>query len=310
MKHQNNSKFPKLNSLIEIPIEKKENFEFVLADFHDFQKYEEIKTFSNVTNLSLICENVNDISLIINNISNPLNMKFLNLNQNSISNMNDLNKLENLEELHLNFNFIEKIENINNLKNLKRFWICDNKINKIENLPFNIESLWIAKNNITKVEYFNKNGNNCKKLSFLNLSGNFINEFNSILNISNIKNLEKLYLNDINFGDNPICSFKHYKSFVLKNIPNLKILDQFKINNSEISNANEYYLSKNKNCYNFYDRFYKNIKIIFNTLKKNKFMLYNLELYKFKCNDIITQFKEYINYINDNKLNYYFLTVL
>ena len=303
MKQQNNSKFPKLNSLIEIPIEKKENFEFVLADFHDFHKYEEIKTFSNITNLSLICENVNDISLIINNIPNPLNMKFLNLNQNSISNMNDLNKLENLEELHLNFNFIEKIENINNLKNLKRFWICDNKINKIENLPFNIESLWIAKNNITKVEYFNKNGNNCKKLSFLNLSGNFINEFNSILNISNIKNLEKLYLNDINFGDNPICSFKHYKSFVLKNIPTLKILDQFKINNSEISNANEYYLSKNKNCYNFYDRFYKNVKIIFNTLKKNKFMLYNLELYKFKSNDIITQFKEYINYINENKLN-------
>ena len=82
MKQQNNSKFPKLNSLIEIPIEKKENFEFVLADFHDFHKYEEIKSFSNITNLSLICENVNDISLIINNISNPLNMKFLNLNQN------------------------------------------------------------------------------------------------------------------------------------------------------------------------------------------------------------------------------------
>ena len=297
------SKFPRLNSLIEIPNEKKEIFEFVLADFHDFHKYEEIKTFSNITNLSLICENVTDISLIINNISNPLNMKFLNLNQNSISNMNDLNKLENLEELHLNFNLIEKIENINNLKNLKRFWICENKISTIENLPMNIESLWIAKNNITKVEYFNKNENNCKKLTFLNLSGNFINDFNSILNISYIKNLEKLYLNDINFGDNPVCSFKHYKSFVLKNIPKLKILDQFKVSKTEILNATEYFLSKNKNCYNFYDKFYKNVKTIFNTLKKNKFMFYNLELYKFKFNDIITQFKEYLNYINGNNLN-------
>lgn len=93
-------------------LEEKEEIEFVLGDFKDFHKIEEFQTFKNMRSLTLINESIKDISLIIQNLPNPSSLYYLCLNQNEISNLDNIDKLINLEELQINFNFIDKIPKI------------------------------------------------------------------------------------------------------------------------------------------------------------------------------------------------------
>ena len=146
------NRFPNLKKKLREKLEEKEEIEFVLGDFKDFHKIEELQTFKNMTSLTLINESIKDISLIISNLPNPQHLYYLCLNQNEITNLDNIDKLENLQKLQINFNYIDKIPNcLFNLKKLKTFWACENNISVIENLPQNIESLWLANNYISKV---------------------------------------------------------------------------------------------------------------------------------------------------------------
>ena len=140
-------RFPNFRKKLAEKLEEKEEIEFVLGDFKDFHKIEELKTFKNMTSLTLINESIKDISLLISNLPNPQSLYYLCLNQNEINNIDDIGKLQNLQELQINFNFIDIIpKNLLCLKRLKTFWACENNISVIENIPQNIESLWIANN--------------------------------------------------------------------------------------------------------------------------------------------------------------------
>ena len=113
--------------------EEQEEVEFVLGDFANFNKLEDLNVFKNMTSLTLINESIKDIESIVNNIPNKSNMKYLCLNENKITDLKGIEQLTELESLQVNFNQIEKIEYISNLKNLKTFWICENRIQDIEN---------------------------------------------------------------------------------------------------------------------------------------------------------------------------------
>ena len=116
-------------SKLEIKEKDKKEIEFVLGDFNDFHSLEEIKTFENMTSLTLVNESIKSISSIVENLPNPSIIKFLNLNQNELENLDDIDKLINLEALHLNFNYIEKIPSFFfSLKKLHTFWISENNI--------------------------------------------------------------------------------------------------------------------------------------------------------------------------------------
>ena len=143
---------PNFKKKLREKIEEKEEIEFVLGDFKEFHKIEELNTFKNMTSLTLINESIKDISIIISNLQNPLSIIYLCLNQNLINSLDNIDKLQNLQELQINFNFIDKIpKNIFKLKKLKKFWACENNISLIENLSNNIESLWLANNYIENI---------------------------------------------------------------------------------------------------------------------------------------------------------------
>ena len=246
-------------------LEEKEEIEFVLGDFKDFHKIEELKTFKNMTSLTLINESIKDISLLISNLPNPQNLYYLCLNQNEIINIDDIGKLQNLQEFQINFNFIEKIpKNMFYLKKLKTFWACENNISIIENIPINIESLWLANNYIENIpDNFNKLVN----LKQLNLAGNFISSLKDLYLISEIKTLKTIYLSDINFGENPICYFFNYRNFMLHIFNYVEVIDQINATFDEKYDVNRYFESSiNKYSEKIKNNF-KMCLMIFRTMK-------------------------------------------
>ena len=204
--------FPNLKEL-EMKLEEKNEIEFVLGDFNDFHSIEEIQTFKNMTSLTLINESIKEISSITDNMPNPSIMKFLCLNQNEIDDLKGIEKLENIETLHINFNYIDKIPAFfKSLKKLKTFWICDNSISVLENFPIQLQNLWIANNEIEEIP---ENFSELINLENLNISGNFISDLKDLYIIGKIKTLKRLYLFDINFGENPICQFNNYRKIII-----------------------------------------------------------------------------------------------
>ena len=256
--------------------EEKEFVEFVLGDFHELHKLSDLNIFTKMTSLTLLNESISNIENLIFNIPNKQAMKFLCLNENQITNMRNIELLTNLEELHLNYNYIEKIEStLPELKQLKKFWICENKIKKIENLPENIENFWIANNLIEKIP---DDIARYKKIKFLNISGNFIIDLKDIYSIEKLTKLKRLYLSDINYGENPICQYSNYRSLLIHIFPYIEILDQMIISPEEKKEVESLFIKKNLFCKNKIRQNHKITKMIFQIMKTHKLFLNNMKL--------------------------------
>ena len=222
--------------------EDKEFIEFVLGDFHDFHKIDELQYFKRMTSLSIVNDLIEDMGKIIENIPNKDAMIYLCLNENYIKTIKNIEYLPNLKQLHLNFNFIEKIDyGVSKVISLKQFWICDNKIKKIENIPEHINNFWIANNYI---EDLPNDFDKYKQIENLNISGNCITDFKNIYILEKLPNLKILYLNNCNYGENPICSFYNYKMMMIHLFENIEILDQYKITYDERIESENSYLKK------------------------------------------------------------------
>ena len=269
---------PNLN--LDIKLEEKNEIEFVLGEFNDFHSINEIQTFKNMTSLTLINESIKDISLITQNMPNPSIMKFLCLNQNEIDNLNGIEKLENIETIQMNFNYIDKIPAFfSSLKKLHTFWICDNNISILENIPINVKSFWIANN---EIECIPENFDELVNLEILNISGNFIDDLKYLYILGKIKCLKRIYLSDINFGDNPICQFNNYRKIMVHIFNYVDIIDQIKLTNKEKLEVENYFnddviINNDKIKQN-----YKICKMIFRLMKTFKFFFSSFELYKIK----------------------------
>ena len=269
----NKKGFPKLN----IPPDEEKTFiEFVLGDFHDFNKIKDVPSYKKMTCFSVINEFLETPFDIIEKIPFKENLVYLCLNQNLLSNLNGIDLCVNLEELQLNFNKITEIPVfLKDFKNLKKIWMCDNNIKTIKNIPNVIENLWLANNLIEKipsvfVEY--------KNLNFLNLSGNCINDLIDLYNLEKNKKLEKLYLNDVNFNDNPICNFIGYRNFMIHFFPNVKVLDQTFVSEEERKEVENYFGKKNLFYKNKIRNGHKLSKMLFQFLKTHKMFVNNMKL--------------------------------
>ena len=271
------TQIPSESKKLQIKPEEKEAIEFVLGDFDNYHQMNELKSFINMTSLSLVYESIKSISDIVDNLPNPAMMKYLCLNENKLINLNGVEKLINLEELQVNFNQIEKIENISELNNLKKFWICENKIKTIENLPINITNFWAANNLIENIpEDFDK----YKELEFLNIAGNFISDLTDIFTLEKLKSLKKLYLSDINFGENPICQYSNYRQILVHTFKDLELLDQVKITPMERQYVESIYIKRNLFFNNKIRQNHKINKMLFQMMKTYKFFLNNMKYHQ------------------------------
>ena len=218
------------------------------------------------------------MEIIIDNIPNKEAMIYLCMNENNIKEIKNIHLLPNLQSLHLNFNKIEKIdEGIKKLEKLKNFWICENKIKIIENIPEEIENLWISNNLIENIpnDFYKY-----KYLKTLNISGNLIIDFQNIYNIEKLPKLKKLYLSDINYGENPICSFANYKMMILHIFKKIEILDQFKIDYEEKNEIESSYLKKTQFYKKKIRQTHKISKMIFHLMKGHKLFFKGLKYHQ------------------------------
>ena len=278
---------------LQIKEEEKEAIEFVLGDFDNYHKVTELTTFKNMTSLTLVYESIKTITSIVENLPNPAVLKYLCLNENHLKNLDGVEKLTNLEELQVNFNQIEKIEKISELNELKKFWICENKIQFIENLPLNIENFWAANNLIQNIpEDFDK----YTKLEFINISGNFISDLKDLFILEKLKSLKKLYLSDINFGENPICQYSNYRQILVHTFKDIEILDQVKISLKERQYVEGVYIKRNLFYNNKIRQNHKINKMLFQMMKTYKFFLTNMKYHQVRFFSQRQKMLEYAKY--------------
>ena len=278
---------------LQLKPEEQETVEFVLGDFDNFHEFEELNNYKNMSQLTLINESIEEITSIVTNLPNKENLKYLCLNENKITSLKGIQELSGLEELQVNFNQIEKIEYVSELKNLKKFWICENNIQKIENLPLNITNFWIANNSIEKLpDDFDKYTN----LEFVNIAGNFISDLRDIFILEKIKSLKKLYLSDINFGENPICQYANYRQILIHIFKDLEILDQIVISPTERQYVESLYIKRNLFYNNKIRQNHKINKMLFQLMKTYKFFLINIKLHQISFFSQRQKMLEYAKY--------------
>ena len=262
---------------LQIKEEEKESIEFVLGDFDNYHKVTELATFKNMTSLALVYESIKSISSIVDNLPNPAQLKYLCLNENHLTNLDGVEKLTNLEELQVNFNQIEKIEKISELNLLKKFWICENKIQVIENLPQNISNFWVANN---MIQHIPADFDKYTQLEFINIAGNFISDLKDIFILEKLKSLKKLYLSDINFGENPICQYSNYRQILVHIFKDLDVLDQVKISLKERQYVEGIYIKRNLFYNNKIRQNHKINKMLFQMMKTYRFFLTNMKYHQ------------------------------
>ena len=115
------------------------------------------------------------------------NLKYLSLEMNQITKIEQLISLSNLIYLNLYGNKISEIENLQNVPKLKILFLGRNNIEKIKNLNclYDLEILDLHSNKIKIIE----NISQLKKLRILNLANNHINLFNELISNSNLEEL-------------------------------------------------------------------------------------------------------------------------
>ena len=281
---------------LQLKPEEQNAVEFVLDDFDNFHEFAELNNYKNMTQLTLINESIEDIESIVKNLQNKENIKFLCLNENKIRSLYGIQQLTGLEELQINFNQIENLNFISGLANLKKLWICENSIKKIENLPMNITNFWIANNLIEKIpDDFDK----YKNLEFINIAGNFISDLKDIFILEKIKSLKKLYLSDINFGENPLCQYANYRQILIHIFKDLEILDQIIISPTERQYVESLYIKRNLFYNNKIRQNHKINKMLFQMMKTYKFFLLNMKLHQIS---FFTQRQKMLEYAKYEKL--------
>lgn len=138
------------------------------------------------------------------------NLKFLNLNKNKISKIENLHNLKNLEKLELRANQIKTIENLDNNKSLKYLTLSCNLIDNINNDSFP---------ELPSVEEFGIFGN------YLGNKENQQENQNILQNFCLLLNLKMKKLNAIYLGGNHFSHIENWETLVRNYSPMIKIID-------------------------------------------------------------------------------------
>lgn len=135
----------------------------------------------------------------------------------------------NLKKLFLDGNKLERFPDISNLKSITEFSIADNNIGDIPDIPVlpSLQVLNLAKCNLSSLP---KTVVNLSSLSTLNIAGNNFDDFSLFYTLSPLQYLQELYLYHPLYGENPVCSFPNYDVIPISVLPQITILDTYKIN--------------------------------------------------------------------------------
>lgn len=193
------------------------NLENVVRKMIDKQKGKIYKSdVKDITVLDATGKNIKELS----GIENLVNLKRINLEKNSISNIEPLKKLSSLEEVCLDNNDIKDINALEKITNIESLSLSGNRIEDISHLKNlkNIDKLNLDKNEITDISPLGE----MQYLKYINLSNNKISNIDKL---NNLENLNSLYLEN-----NSITNFSGIKGIYdkIKN-KDFKLEDEKKI---------------------------------------------------------------------------------
>ncbi|VWU51306.1 leucine-rich repeat protein [Hepatocystis sp. ex Piliocolobus tephrosceles] len=249
------------------------------------------ENFINIKYLFLIKNNITDVTPLFNCVK----LKVLFLQLNSIKRINKLTKLEKLNLF--NNQLTEEFINIQENRNLTYIDLSDNNIKNVDFFinTYSLVHINLANNNIKNIDALRNNLN----LEYLNLSGNRINKFEDIQILHRLHNLKEFYLSSIYYKNNVLILdhekiIKKYRNITIRHMNVLRNIIDFKINyiKEKYNKEKQYILFINN----------KNVSYINEVLKPLHFF-YNLEDFYSpneafnKENDTISKIKEEIDYL-------------
>ncbi|XP_019688633.3 leucine-rich repeat-containing protein 9 isoform X5 [Felis catus] len=197
--------------------------------FSGYPRIVGLSLFPNLTSLTIVAQDIKEIS----GLETCLRLKELWIAECCIEKIGGLQECRNLEKLYLYFNKISKIENLEKLFRLEVLWLNHNTIKNIEGLQTlkNLNDLNLAGNLISSIgRCLDPN----EQLERLNLSGNQICSFKDLTNLTRLRHLKDLCLNDPQYKTNPVCLLCNYSTHVLYHLPSLQRLDTFDVSAKQI----------------------------------------------------------------------------
>ncbi|XP_070259856.1 leucine-rich repeat-containing protein 9 isoform X3 [Myotis yumanensis] len=183
-----------------------------------------LSLFPNLTSLTIVAQDIKEIS----GLETCLQLKELWIAECYLEKIEGLRECKNLEKLYLYYNKISKIESLEKLLKLEVLWLNHNTIKNIEGLQTlkNLNDLNLAGNLISSIgRCLDPN----EQLEKLNLSGNQICSFKDLTNLTRLRRLKDLCLNDPQYKTNPVCLLCNYSTHVLYHLPCLQRLDTYDV---------------------------------------------------------------------------------
>ncbi|XP_076978590.1 leucine-rich repeat-containing protein 9 [Tamandua tetradactyla] len=188
-----------------------------------------LSLFPNLTSLTIVAQDIKEIS----GLETCAVLKELWIAECCIEKIGGLQECRHLEKLYLYYNKISKIENLEKLTKLEVLWLNHNAIRNIEGLQTlkNLNDLNLAGNLINSIgRCLDPN----EHLERLNISGNQICSFKDLTNLTRLRRLKDLCLNDPQYKTNPVCLLCNYSTHVLYHMPCLQRLDTFDVSAKQI----------------------------------------------------------------------------
>ncbi|XP_073098407.1 leucine-rich repeat-containing protein 9 isoform X5 [Manis javanica] len=141
-----------------------------------------------------------------------------------------LSLFPNLTSLTIVAQDIKDISGLETCLQLKELWIAECCIEGLQTLK-NLNDLNLAGNLISSIgQCLDPN----EQLEKLNLSGNQICSFKDLTNLTRLRHLKDLCLNDPQYKNNPVCLLCNYSTHVLYHLPCLQRLDTFDVSSKQI----------------------------------------------------------------------------
>ena len=165
-----------------------------------------------------------------------------------VAKISGLEKNVNLRKLYLcNNNSDKKISNIENIAHLENLEVLHLHNNNIEDTAgleglFNLKDLNLA---VNKIRTISRGLKHLTQLKSLNLSGNNISDLNEIAHLSSLTQLRDVAFGDPHFRSCPLCLLNNYRVFAVHFLPQLEVLDTFKLSHDDKKEARlAYFLRK------------------------------------------------------------------
>uniref|UniRef100_G3U8Y1 Leucine rich repeat containing 9 n=1 Tax=Loxodonta africana TaxID=9785 RepID=G3U8Y1_LOXAF len=197
--------------------------------FSGYPRIVGLSLFPNLTSLTIIAQDIKEIS----GLETCLLLKELWIAECFIETIVELQRCSLKQPIWVYQNRTNKIENLERLIRLEVLWLNHNAIKNIEGLQTlkKLSDLNLAGNLISSIgRCLDPN----EQLERLNLSGNQICSFKDLTNLTRLRRLKDLSLNDPQYKTNPVCLLCNYSTHILYHLPSLQRLDTFDVSSKQI----------------------------------------------------------------------------